>query len=516
MSIASTGSSAAAGVVDNDHYLRTDALRADLDRRAARGGTTALLGSWLQWMLNVTATVVLARLLRPEDFGLLAMVGVVSGFLANFIDAGLSTATIQKPVLEQDQISGLFWVNLRLTISNATLLALSAPLLVWFYDEPALLGITLVLAAGVLAIGVSVLHIGLLRRQMRFGLLSVIDLSATALSAGAAIVAAMRGAGYWALVIQQVLQQLLQAAGLWAMCRWRPSRPGNSRPARDPQVRSMLAFGSYTTAANVIGYIGRNLDLAIVGKLVGAGALGLYSKAQLWATMPVAQVYWPLTGVTVASFSRLQDDPQRYRHYVRMVLSAVFSVTLAAMVFLFIKADDGLLLLLGRQWVDAVPIFRILTIGAAAVMLRLLARWFYLAEGRSRDLMHFSFISSGATVVGALAGSSWGAEGVAIGVSAAAWAVAWPSIWFCLRNSPVKQRDILRALWRPAVASAMAGAILVAAEALLPPSEWLIARVGAATVVFGLGYVLAWVVIPGGCRTIRSMIDVLRHARRAD
>ncbi len=496
-----------------DEFLSTEQVRADLDRRTARAGTVSLVANAIAWVMNVSATMLLARLLRPSDFGLLAMVTVVTGFLANFADFGFSTAATQRATLTQAQVSGLFWVNLRISILNALLLAGSAPLLAWFYGEQSLVAITLVLAIGTLAMGISMLQLGLLRRQMRFGTVVGIDLAAMTISIAAGIGLAVAGAGYWALVAQQVLLQVLQAAGLWMLCRWRPSRPSRSATMKDPELRELMSFGTYATAAKLVNYIGRQIDQVLVGRMVGAGPLGLYSKAYTWAMMPFHQVYYPLMGVVVSSLSRLQDDPGRYRHYVRTALLGIFGATFGAMALLYIKAEDGLLLLLGGQWIDAIPIFRTLTIAAVAMSFNHVTRWIYLAEGRTRRGLHWSLISTGTMIAGAAIGARWGAMGVATGVAIAAWVLVYPALVFCLSQSPLRIRDLAGAAWRPGVAALAAGAVLVLFERWTPTIEWRLVRLIVAMGVYAVAYGGIWLAIPGGWASLRGLMAAARHAK---
>lgn len=497
---------------EHDEFLRTDAVQADLDRRTARGGTISLIANAIAWVMNVGGTMVLARLLLPSDFGLLAMVTVVTGLVANFTDFGFSTATIQRANLAQPQVSGLFWLNLRITLVITALLAAFAPLLAWFYGEPGLIGITLVLSVGTLAMGLSMLQLGLLRRQMRFGVVVCIDVTAVAVSVIAGIALAWAGAGYWALVAQQVLLQLIQATGLWMCCRWRPLRPSRSAKSNDPELRALLSFGSYATAGKLVNYIGRQIDAVLVGRLIGAGALGLYSKAYVWAMMPFHQMYFPLMGVAVSSLSRLQDDPGRYRHYIRTALLGIFAASFGGMAMLFIKAEDGLLVLLGGQWVDAIPLFRVLVVGAVAMCIAHVTRWIYLAEGRTQRGLVWSLISSTVMIAGAAIGTIWGALGVALGVATAAWVLVYPALAFCLKGSSIRMRDIGSAVWRPILVSLLASAGLMGFEWLVP-IEWRIVRLVVAGVVFAILYGGLWLALPGGWAAAKGLLTAAGRAR---
>ena len=210
------------GPVDHQRHFDTELLRRGLRQRALFGGVATAGGHAGRVALMVGATLVLSRLLRPADFGLVAMVTSITGFSNMFLDFGLSTATIQREDVRHDQVTTMFWINLAISLFIGLVIAALAPAIVWFYGEPRLLGITLALAAAALLAGLSVQHQAILRRQMRYGALVGRDLAATACGAGVAVLLAWRGAGYWSLVAQQVVLVAVRTALVWVASRWRP------------------------------------------------------------------------------------------------------------------------------------------------------------------------------------------------------------------------------------------------------------------------------------------------------
>ena len=188
---------------EKDLYFQTDHLKADLKGRAARGGAVTLASQTLKFVLGMAVTVVLARLLTPQDYGLIGMVVVVTGFITLFKDIGLASATIQRAEINHQQISTLFWINVGLSILTMVVTIAIAPFVAWFYGEPRLTGITMVFAAGFLFGGLTVQHEALLRRQMRFVALSVIDILS--------LLAAPMVSGL--------------DTGLWCSANWRPPLP---------------------------------------------------------------------------------------------------------------------------------------------------------------------------------------------------------------------------------------------------------------------------------------------------
>ena len=158
-----------------EQHFATDHLLTNLRQRTISSGLVTATAQGMQFLLNLAYIMVLARLLAPQDFGLVAMVTTVMGFLRIFQDAGLSTATVQQKEITHAQVSNLFWVNVAVGGVITLLVAASAPAVAWFYREPRLVGITLMLSVTFLFASSAVQHIALLNRQMRFTVIAVID-----------------------------------------------------------------------------------------------------------------------------------------------------------------------------------------------------------------------------------------------------------------------------------------------------------------------------------------------------
>ena len=218
-----------------EQYFRTDHLRANLGGRAARGGVVAILSQGLKFAITIAATSVMARLLTPQDYGLVGMVAFFTVFVSMYKDLGLSAATIQKSEINAEQISTLFWVNLLLSLGITLLTAALAPLIAWFYREPQLTWITVVTAAGIIISGLAVQHEALLRRQMRYSALAIISLTSMFMGYAVGIIMAWRGFSYWALVASQLAVAATSTLLIFSFVRWIPGLP-----KRNTGVRSMI------------------------------------------------------------------------------------------------------------------------------------------------------------------------------------------------------------------------------------------------------------------------------------
>ncbi|NJN16611.1 MAG: lipopolysaccharide biosynthesis protein [Oscillochloris sp.] len=331
-------------------------------RRAFASGVIRIIAQAVKLVLVIGTGMTLARLLTPADFGLFAMVGSLTAFVGSFRDFGLPAATVHQAQIDQRQIDALFWINLRWNGLVLLFMLVMAPILAWFYGEVALVTITLAVAIGMFGAGSAVLPEALLTRQMRFGALTLIDLGALAVGAACGIGLAFAGAAYWALVGQLISEYLIRGGAYWLVCGWRPRRlrPGE----RQAEVADIITYSKDVTIFRVIAHIGRNLDRVVVGYTGGPAAMGLYDRAYQWSTFPMLNVYGPLLSVAVASLSRVRDHADRYRSYARQALLPIFTSVLPALAFMFVEARAVIRLLLGEQWLAAVPIFRLLCAAA--------------------------------------------------------------------------------------------------------------------------------------------------------
>ena len=391
---------------DQDHHFRTDHLKDDLAGRSARGGVVTLTAQVCKFLLSTATAIVLARLLTPQDYGLIGMVAIIVGFLGMFQYLGLSTATVKWSELSHDQVSTLFWVNIGLSVTIMLLTMSTAPLAAWFYKEPRLVGITVGYAVIVLFTGLSIQHEAILMRQMRFGITAIIEISAMAIGLAAAIIAAHYGAGYWALVINQFVLAVVTVIGAWTACRWRPGLPG-----RGASVRSMLSYGGNLTGYNMMSYFSRNLDNLLIGRFWGAYQLGVYSRAYQMLLMPMGQINNPLMAVAVPALSRLTDSPARYRAAYLKIFEKIAMITMPGVVFMIGTSDWLVQFLLGPKWHDTGRIFMLL--GVAAIVqptTRSALMAFPNARSSPRDVCLGTYPASIA-IASILIGLPWGALG---------------------------------------------------------------------------------------------------------
>jgi O-antigen/teichoic acid export membrane protein len=384
-------------------------LQADLKGRSVRGGLLTLTSQGAQFLMQSIATVVLARLLTPADFGLVAMVTAMTGLAQGFADLGLSEATIQHPEISHNQVSTLFWINVAIGLTLTSITAALAPVLVWFYHEPRLKDITFLVSLTFLIGGLRVQHDALLRRQMRFKSLAIRDVASYVLAVPVAITMAWRGAGYWAIVALPLTLNLTQMSLSWLMACWIPGLP-----RRDAKVRSLIAFGGNVAASYLIFNVNRSADSILIGWHWGAGPLGLYSRAYNLLMLPVRQLGAPARSVAVPTFSRVQDDPERLARYYLRTANLIMWITAPIFGFLFVAAVPVIVLTLGDRWRAAASVFQILAIFALGQLLLESTLWLFVSRGQSQRLLKLLLIISPVIVGSYAIGLPFGIKGVAL------------------------------------------------------------------------------------------------------
>jgi PST family polysaccharide transporter len=494
--------------LDRDQYFRTDDLREGVAGRAIRGGAFTVGSQASQFIIGLLATMVMARLLTPRDYGLIGMVTVVTGFLTIFKDIGLSRATIQRAVLTHDEASSLFWINGAVGVAIALLTAAIAPVIARFYGEPRLTNITIALACGFLVSGFSVQHLALLRRRMRFGILAANDVFSVTLASIVGITMAYEQMSYWAIVGNQLTFTISGALLAWTVCRWRPSLPKRSTP-----VREMLAFGGNITGFTVLNYFSRNTDDLLIGRFWGSQQLGLYAKAYQLLLFPLNQINLPVGGVAVPTLSRLVDEPERYRAAFARTLDKIVLITMPLVVFLMVTSDWLIAVVLGAQWVGAARIFMWLAIAGFVQPIGYTTGWLFTSQNRTGELLRWGVMSSFLAVGSIAAGVHWGAEGVAKSYGLTSALITTPlNLWWVGRRGPVRTLDFYKTSAPFAVSAIIAGIAVYAFHYFAHPVHELVGLIigFCITVVVFLAALSAG---KAGRAALRDVMVSLEHLR---
>jgi O-antigen/teichoic acid export membrane protein len=471
----------------NQEHIKTDHLLPDLKRRTISGGVVTVSAQATKFALSLVSTMILARLLTPRDFGLVAMVTTVTSFLIVFKDAGLSIATVQREKITHAQVSNLFWINLGVSALGALVLAALSPIIAWFYHDSRVTPIILVFSTAFLIAGFRVQHLALLKRQMRFKAIAIIEVGSMATGVLVGVIMALLRYGYWSLVGSSLATEIAGFLLTGLVSRWRPQLP-----TRHSGIGPLVRFGVHRTASDFIISLGRGSDSLLIGRFYGPAALGLYTRAGALLIRPLELFLSPINAVFIPTLSRLQSQPQRYRSTFLRLYEAIAFTGFFFTGLCLALARPLTLVLLGPKWAQAAVIFGGFTIAALCVPLANASGWLFISQGRGRDLLRTQSINSGAIVLSFLVGLPFGPVGVAIAFSITNLLVRIPIYYFNVgRCGPVRTADLWRIFFRHlpiwVVVFALTRLMLAMVANLAPLAQLLIcAPIG---VLAGIGFI---------------------------
>ena len=460
--------------------------------------------------VQLAAIPVLARLLDPDAFGLIAMVMVLVSFGGMFVDAGMATATIQRDRVSRAQVSNLHWLSTALGGVIGLLVAALAPAVAWFYGRDELLAVTVVLAGTFLLAGASVQPAALLHRAMQFRVIAVVNLAGIVLGQAASIAVAAATGSYWALVMLPVVSGGVRLIGLTGATRFRPSRP-----RRGVGTRKMVDFGAKLTGANFINFFARNADNTLIGWWWGATPLGFYERAYKLLLFPLQQVNGPMGMIAVPALSRLRGQPERYRSFFRRGLWFAGSIQIPLAVFGFAAAPEVVGVMLGPDFAESVPIFRALFPAALMAATAPATGWVYSSWGHGGRLLKMVLANTAVTLIGFAISIPHGPTAVAASFSASICLSRIPSILYCFGPTPLRLRDVWEPLRGTLLAAAAGAGCAFLVDAAGPESLRLVPRLLTKGAAFGLAFGGVWLSV-NGTSTLRRSIRELRPAKPHD
>ncbi|MGA2782342.1 MAG: lipopolysaccharide biosynthesis protein [Smithella sp.] len=442
----------ASQINNNDDYFNTDHLKSGLKGKAMRGAGATIFASAASFFIQFFSTVILARLLTPNDFGLITMVTTFSLLLQNFGGNGFTEVIIQRENINHKIMSTLFWLNATTSAVLTILFILIAPVLAWFYKEPRLDTITIGVALSIIAGGMSTLHMAILRRNMQFYITSGIGILATLLGISAAIILAWTGWGYWALVANTVLQPLTVTLCGWIFCRWRPGKPTSIK-----EIIPILKFALNTYGNFTLNYFSRNVDKLLIGWRYAAQSLGYYKKAYDLFALPANQLVSPLANVALAALSRLINDPDKYRRYYLEAISIIAFIGMPISAMFTLTGEDIILLVLGPQWTKAGEIFCYFGTSIGIMFIYGTQGWLHLSLGRPDRWFRWGVFEAITTSLFFIAGLPFGIAGVAIGYSLSFFILVGPCLRYAGKPIDLQLSAIISAIWRYFTAALAAG-----------------------------------------------------------
>lgn len=422
---------------------------------AVRGAGVSVFVQALAFVFQLAGTMVLARQLIPADFGVVAMVTTFAQLLTSIGWNGFTEAVIQREKIDHFLASNLFWINLVISVSLTLGFACSGSLLARFYHEPRVAKICMVIAVSIFLYCAPAIHLALLKRAMRFSVLSINDIAARISSVVISIALAAAGWGYWALVAQFVAWPLANCLGALYACRWAPALP-----RRVPGTASTVRFAANVYSHFIVSYAGLNTDNLLVGWRFQAQALGFYKKAYDLFVLPSNQLLSPVGAVAISALSKFKHNPAQFKRHVLIVLSIFAFLGMGVSTDLTLVGRDAVRVLLGQQWNESGRIFRFFGPGIGIMLLYGMHGWIHVSIGRADRWFRWGVIELSSTVLLFLICLHWGPIGIASAWSASYWLLFLPAFWYAGRPIDLSIRELIAAIWKYIVSALAAGAIV--------------------------------------------------------
>lgn len=358
--------------------------------------------------LQFATTLVLARLLVPADFGVMAMLAVFTEVAQALANAGLSAALIQRQDVDHRDESTVFWFNLCVAAVLALLLCICAPLIADFYRLPAVTPLVRVMALSMLVSAVGSIHFALLSKRLDFRLQAKVGGVAAVVSGGAAIGMALAGFGVWSLAVQSVLMAALTSALLWLFNPWRPARVMDMK-----SLRKLLGFGAYQTANILMETVYSRLYSVIIGRMFGAKPLGYYGIADTTRSLPALFLVGLVSRVALPMFARANGDAALYRRGIQLGNRMMMMINLPAAAAMMVLAEPIIEVLFGKQWLPAAQFLRILAIAILFYPLHVINLQALMAQGHARLMFRLEVAKKVLGLILLVGGAKFGLLGIA-------------------------------------------------------------------------------------------------------
>jgi polysaccharide transporter, PST family len=439
----------ALGACFKDH-----AVEAGHGRRSLRGGLVSIGSRAVNAVIQVGAVVFLARLLSPEDYGLVSMVAAFTGFAPVLVDLGTRDSVAQRARIKEAEVSALFWITVSLGCGAALAVAACGPWIARFYGEPRLVGITAVSALTFATAGLTGQHYALMRRAMRFEELGTIEMAANVVSAAGAVAMAFCGFQYWALVTRPVTLSGLVAVGVWVRCRWVPPKPQLTTG-----VKEMLRLGIHSTGFTMADFAGGSSDRVIIGHRGGAAALGYYQNAMFVYENLLSVLVAPLHAVAVSSLSKTRENPRELKRLWSKALAMLGFCAMPIFGILAVTSEDVVTILLGAKWAVAGTLLSVLALRGIPHTVERTLGWLHVTAGRTDRWMRWGILATAAQLGALLCGLPYGPMGIVTAYTLCMFALFIPAIAYAGRPLEIGAGDVIAAVWRPMAGSLIAAAV---------------------------------------------------------
>ena len=358
-------------------------------------------------IINLILNIILARLLSPYEFGIIAMITVFVSFMDLFKDFGFGSVLISQKNVDDLDYSTVFWANLMTGIILAFLLYSSRFLVSSFYNEPILEKLIIVISLIFVIQAFNFVHVVKLKKKLDYRKLSIVGILSTVFSGSIGIIFALTGYGVWSLIFKTLTFAVIYLILIWTIHSWRPSFKFSIA-----RIKFYLKSGLALISTKVVNYFSKNIDSALIGKFLGASPLGIYNRAFSIMSYPVHQITGVLSSVLFPSLSIIQNDIKRVKEVFLKATQITSFIIFLILGLLFVNAREFVLLLLGERWGELIPILKILIFPAALQSICLLTENIFRSQNKYVLEFKLNTINSFFSIISIVIGLQFGIIGV--------------------------------------------------------------------------------------------------------
>jgi O-antigen/teichoic acid export membrane protein len=406
---------------------------------------------------RLVAAIALARLLSPHDYGLAALALVYASLVLVFSDMALGAAVVQRKNLTEDDRCTAFWMSITAGVAFTLIGAGLSGVVAAFYGEPEAAALCAVLSLSFIITSLATTHEALLLRDMRYAPLEQRVMIATIVGAATGIVVALYTRDAWAIIAQQLAHATTSTILLWLLSDWRPKLRVSGE-----SLRALGSFSGYLVGHRLLWYAHRNADNVLIGRFLGASALGAYTLAYNIMLVPMSRIAGPVQKVLGPAFAKMQDEPARMVDAWVRAVRLVGSISVPALAGLIVVAPDFVTVVLGSKWSAAAPIIQVLAWVGILQSLQSITTDVLQARGKTRTIFRFTLCFTAAHVAAFAIGLEWGVVGVAAGYAISSTLVEPVYLWLATREVGTTPFHLLGALRGIFEASALMAALALA------------------------------------------------------
>lgn len=433
-------------------------------KRATVAVAWASLEAFAARALSFLFVLVLARLLDPSDFGVVALATVFVTVLKKGVNTGFTFSLVQCPKATDIHLNTTFWAGLIVAFCGAVGVASIALFGSGFVETRGVDQLLPWLSSILVVSSLSIVQRSWLTRNFRFRPLAIKSVLGIVSGGVIALIMAWKGLGLWSLVVQQIVTAVVECFVLWRAVAWRPKFVFSWKVFRE-----LFSFGKFVTASSLVSGIAHRSDLFVIGYFLGLTEVGIYVMAQRLLQLGREVLTQAAQQVAFPTFSRLQEEPERMRWAFHEGVRLTSMLTFPSFIGLACLAPEVTLVLFGEKWAPAIPIVRILAVAGLVQSMVHLNGAIVLAKGRPQWWLLLVIFYAVVNVFALMAGARWGLLGVAVALAIREYALYPLSLMLVLRLCGGRLRRYLDAVWAPLIASLMMATIVITAKAVVGP-----------------------------------------------